>query len=144
MLLMDCGVIKMSNFISIGIRNVVKTIKIHKYKYRDDEEYIKKLDEYESSLIATLNEIENIELQMELNMKHADSLSIHELTDTLENGIGGLMYYYYGIREYLSTVSNTLHNREMREVYEMSKLMEEITKKEILKVYKGENNVSEN
>ena len=133
----------MSNFVSIGIRNVVKAIKIHKYKYRDDEDYIKKIDECERSLIATLNEIENIELQMELNMKHADSLSIHELTDTLENGIGGLMYYYYGIREYLSTVSNTLHNREMREVYEMSKLMEEITKKEILKVYKGENNVSE-
>ena len=140
---MDCGVIKMSNFVSIGIRNVVKAIKIHKYKYRDDEDYIKKIDECERSLIATLNEIENIELQMELNMKHADSLSIHELTDTLENGIGGLMYYYYGIREYLSTVSNTLHNREIREVYEMSKLMEEITKKEILKVYKGENNVSE-
>ena len=76
-------------------------------------------------------------------MKHADSLSIHELTDMLENGIGGLMYYYYGIREYLSTVSNTLHNREMREVYEMSKLMEEITKKEILKAYKGGNDVSE-
>lgn len=140
---MDCGVIKMSNFVSIGIRNVVKTIKIHKYKYRDDEDYIKKIDEYERSLIATLNEIEDIELKMELNMKHADSLSIHELTDTLENGIGGLMYYYYGIREYLSTVSNTLHNREMREVYEMSKLMEEITKKEILKVYKGGNDVSE-
>lgn len=133
----------MSSFIGIGVRNVVKAIKIHKYKYRDDEDYIKKIDEYERSLAATLNEIENIELQMELNMKHADSLSIHELTDTLENGIGGLMYYYYGIREYLSTVSNTLHNREMREVYEMSKLMEEITKKEILKVYKGENNVSE-
>ena len=133
----------MSNFVSIGIRNVVKTIKIHKYKYRDDEDYIKKIDEYERSLIATLNEIEDIELKMELNMKHADSLSIHELTDMLENGIGGLMYYYYGIREYLSTVSNTLHNREMREVYEMSKLMEEITKKEILKVYKGGNDVSE-
>lgn len=133
----------MSNFVSIGIRNVVKAIKIHKYKYRDDEDYIKKIDEYERSLIATLNEIEDIELKMELNMKHSDNLSIHELTDTLENGIGGLMYYYYGIREYLSTVSNTLHNREMREVYEMSKLMEEITKKEILKVYKGENNVSE-
>lgn len=133
----------MSNFIGIGIRNVVKAIKIHKYKYRDDEDYIKKIDEYERSLIATLNEIEDIELKMELNMKHADSLSIHELTDMLENGIGGLMYYYYGIREYLSTVSNTLHNREMREVYEMSKLMEEITKKEILKVYKGENDVSE-
>lgn len=140
---MDCGVIKMSNFVSIGIRNVVRAIKVHKYKYRDDEDYIKKIDEYERSLIATLNEIEDIELKMELNMKHADSLSIHELTDMLENGIGGLMYYYYGIREYLSTVSNTLHNREMREVYEMSKLMEEITKKEILKVYKGENNVSE-
>lgn len=140
---MDCGVIKMSNFVSIGIRNVVKAIKIHKYKYRDDEDYIKKIDECERSLIATLNEIEDIELKMELNMKHADSLSIHELTDMLENGIGGLMYYYYGIREYLSTVSNTLHNREMREVYEMSKLMEEITKKEILKAYKGENNVSE-
>ena len=134
----------MSNFVSIGIRNVVKAIKIHKYKYRDDEDYIKKIDEYERSLIATLNEIEDIELKMELNMKHSDNLSIHELTDILENGIGGLMYYYYGIREYLSTVSNTLHNREMREVYEMSKLMEEITKKEILKVYKGENNVSEN
>lgn len=133
----------MSNFVSIGIRNVVKAIKIHKYKYRDDEDYIKKIDEYERSLIATLNEIEDIELKMELNMKHADSLSIHELTDMLENGIGGLMYYYYGIREYLSTVSNTLHNREMREVYEMSKLMEEITKKEILKVYKGGNDVSE-
>lgn len=140
---MDCGVIKMSNFVSIGVRNVVKTIKIHKYKYRDDEDYIKEIDEYERSLIATLNEIEDIELKMELNMKHADSLSIHELTDMLENGIGGLMYYYYGIREYLSTVSNTLHNREMREVYEMSKLMEEITKKEILKVYKGGNDVSE-
>lgn len=133
----------MSNFVSIGIRNVVKAIKIHKYKYRDDEDYIKKIDEYERSLIATLNEIEDIELKMELNMKHSDNLSIHEITDTLENGIGGLMYYYYGIREYLSTVSNTLHNREMREVYEISKLMEEITKKEILKVYKGENNVSE-
>jgi len=133
----------MSNFIGIGVRNVVKAIKIHKYKYRDDEDYIKKIDEYERSLIATLNEIEDIELKMELNMKHADSLSIHELTDMLENGIGGLMYYYYGIREYLSTVSNTLHNREMREVYEMSKLMEEITKKEILKVYKGGNDVSE-
>lgn len=133
----------MSNFVSIGIRNVVKAIKIHKYKYRDDEDYIKKIDECERSLIATLNEIEDIELKMELNMKHADSLSIHELTDMLENGIGGLMYYYYGIREYLSTVSNTLHNREMREVYEMSKLMEEITKKEILKVYKGGNDVSE-
>lgn len=140
---MDCGVIKMSNFVSIGIRNVVRVIKVHKYKYRDDEDYIKKIDEYERSLIATLNEIEDIELKMELNMKHADSLSIHELTDMLENGIGGLMYYYYGIREYLSTVSNTLHNREMREVYEMSKLMEEITKKEILKVYKGGNDVSE-
>jgi hypothetical protein len=140
---MDCGVIKMSNFVSIGIRNVVRAIKVHKYKYRDDEDYIKKIDEYERSLIATLNEIEDIELKMELNMKHADSLSIHELTDMLENGIGGLMYYYYGIREYLSTVSNTLHNREMREVYEMSKLMEEITKKEILKVYKGGNDVSE-
>jgi hypothetical protein len=133
----------MSNVIGIGIRNVVKAIKIHKYKYRDDEDYIKKIDEYERSLTATLNEVEDIELKMELNMKHADSLSIHELTDMLENGIGGLMYYYYGIREYLSTVSNTLHNREMREVYEMSKLMEEITKKEILKVYKGENDVSE-
>ena len=133
----------MSNFVNIGIRNVVKAIKIHKYKYRDDEDYIKKIDEYERSLIATLNEIEDIELKMELNMKHSDNLSIHELTDTLENGIGGLMYYYYGIREYLSTVSNTLHNREMREVYEMSKLMEEITKKEILKVYKGGNDVSE-
>ena len=140
---MDCGVIKMSNFVSIGIRNVVRAIKVHKYKYRDDEDYIKKIDEYERSLIATLNEIEDIELKMELNMKHADSLLIHELTDMLENGIGGLMYYYYGIREYLSTVSNTLHNREMREVYEMSKLMEEITKKEILKVYKGGNDVSE-
>lgn len=140
---MDCGVIKMSNFVSIGIRSVVKAIKIHKYKYRDDEDYIKKIDEYERSLIATLNEIEDIELKMELNMKHADSLSIHELTDMLENGISGLMYYYYGIREYLSTVSNTLHNREMREVYEMSKLMEEITKKEILKVYKGGDDVSE-
>lgn len=140
---MDCGVIKMSNFVSIGIRNVVRAIKVHKYKYRDDEDYIKKIDEYERSLIATLNEIEDIELKMELNMKHADSLSIHELTDMLENGIGGLMYYYYGIREYLSTVSSTLHNREMREVYEMSKLMEEITKKEILKVYKGGNDVSE-
>jgi hypothetical protein len=140
---MDCGVIKMSNFVSIGIRNVVRAIKVHKYKYRDDEDYIKKIDEYEKSLIATLNEIEDIELKMELNMKHDDSLSIHELTDMLENGISGLMYYYYGIREYLSTVSNTLHNREMREVYEISKLMEEITKKEILKVYKGENNVSE-
>lgn len=133
----------MSNFIGIGVRNVVKAIKIHKYKYRDDEDYIKKIDEYERSLIATLNEIEDIELKMELSMKHADSLSIHELTDTLENGIGGLMYYYYGIREYLSTVSNTLHNREMREVYEISKLMEEITKKEILKMYKGGNDVSE-
>lgn len=133
----------MSNFVSIGIRNVVKAIKIHKYKYRDDEDYIKKMDEYERSLIATLNEIEDIELKMELNMRHSDNLSIHELTDMLENGIGGLMYYYYGIREYLSTVSNTLHNREMREVYEMSKLMEEITKKEILKVYKGGNDVSE-
>ena len=133
----------MSNFIGIGVRNVVKAIKIHKYKYRDDEDYIKKIDEYEKSLIATLNEIEDIELKMELSMKHADSLSIHELTDMLENGISGLMYYYYGIREYLSTVSNTLHNREMREVYEMSKLMEEITKKEILKVYKGGNDVSE-
>ena len=133
----------MSNSIGIGIRNVVRAIKIHKHRYRDDEDYIKKIDEYERSLIATLNEIEDIELKMELNMKHADSLSIHELTDMLENGIGGLMYYYYGIREYLSTVSNTLHNREMREVYEMSKLMEEITKKEILKVYKGGNDVSE-
>ena len=133
----------MSNFISIGIRNVVKAIKIHKYKYRDDEDYIKKIDEYERRLIATLNEIEDIELKMELNMKHSDNLSIHELTNTLENGIGGLIYYYYGIKEYLSTISNTLHNREMREVYEMSKLMEEITKKEILKVYKGGNDVSE-
>ena len=141
----------MSNFVSIGIRNVVKAIKIHKYKYRDDEDYIKKIDEYERSLIATLNEVEDIELKMELNMKHADSLSIHELTDMLENGIGGLMYYYYGIKEYLSTVSNTLHNREMREFHEINQLMKEVTnseeysklKEDLFKVWKGEDNVSE-
>ena len=141
----------MSNFISIGIRKVVKTIKIHKYRYRDDEDYIKKIGEYERSLIATLNEIEDIELKMELNMRHSDNLSIHELTDTLENGIGGLMYYYYGIKEYLSTVSNTLVNREMREFHEINQLMEKITsseeysklKEDLLKVWKGEDNVSE-
>lgn len=125
----------MSNYIYIGIRNVVKTIKLHKYKYRDDEEYVKKLNEYESSLNATLDEIENIELIMESNMKYSDNLSIHELTDTLENGIGGLMYYYYGIKEYLSTVSNTLHNREMRE---LSELMEKISKTEEYAKFKKE------
>ena len=125
----------MSNFIYIGIRNVVKTIKLHKYRYRDDEEYVKKLNEYESSLNATLDEIENIELVMESNMKYSDNLSIHELTDMLENGIGGLMYYYYGIKEYLSTVSNTLHNREMRE---LSELMERVSKSEEYVKFKEE------
>ena len=136
----------MSNFISIGIRNIVKTIKIHKYKYRDDEDYIKKIDEYERSLIATLNEIEDIELKMELNMEHSDNLSIHELTNTLENGIGGLIYYYYGIKEYLSTISNTLHNREMKELAEFRELIEKMykseeyskIKEEMLKIWKGE------
>lgn len=118
----------MSNFISVGIRKVVRTIKLHKYNYRDDEEYIKKLNEYESSLNATLDEIENIELIMESNMKYSDNLSIHELTDMLENGIGGLMYYYYGIKEYLSTVSNTLYNREMRELVEIRELIEKASK----------------
>ena len=134
----------MSNFIDIGIRNVVRNIKLHKYRYRDDEDYVKKIDEYEKSLIATLNEIENIELKMELNMRHSGNLSIHELTDTLENGIGGLIYYYYGIKEYLSTVSNTLHNREMREFIEFREFMEKLSesedyskvKEEILKVWK--------
>ena len=125
----------MSNFIHTGIRNVVKTIKLHKYRYRDDEEYVKKLNKYESSLNATLNEIENIELIMESNMKYSDNLSIHELTDMLENGIGGLMYYYYGIKEYLSTVSNTLHNREMRE---LSELMEKVSKSEEYAKFKEE------
>lgn len=125
----------MSNFIYTGIRNIVKTIKLHKYKYRDDEEYVKKLDKFESSLNATLNEIENIELIMESNMKYSDNLSIHELTDALENGIGGLMYYYYGIKEYLSTVTNTLHNREMRE---LSELMEKISKSEEYARFKEE------
>ena len=125
----------MSNFIHTGIRNVVKTIKLHKYIYRDDEEYVKKLNEYESSLNATLDEIENIELMMELNMKHSDNLSIHELTDMLENGIGGLMYYYYGIKEYLSTVSNTLHNREMRK---LSEFMEKVSKSEEYAKFKEE------
>ena len=120
----------MSNFISIGIRNVVRTIKLHKYRYRDDKDYVKKIDEYEKSLNATLNEIENIEVKMESYMKYSDNLSIHELTDTLENGIGGLMYYYYGIKEYLSTVSNTLHNREMRELAELKELVEKISKSE--------------
>lgn len=128
----------MSNFIHTGIRNVVKTIKLHKYRYRDDEEYVKKLNEYESSLNATLDEIENIELIMESNMKHSDNLSIHELTDMLENGIGGLMYYYYGIKEYLSTVSNTLHNREMRELSELSELMERVSKSEEYAKFKEE------
>lgn len=142
----------MSNFIDIGIRNIVRTIKLHKYRYRDDEDYVKKIDEYERSLIATLNEIENIELQIELGMKHSDDMSIHELTDTLENGIGGLIYYYYAIKNYLSTVSNTLHNREMREFYEMNKLMKKLSdveknsdfKEEILKIYKGEDNENTN
>lgn len=125
----------MSNFIHTGIRNVVKTIKLHKYIYRDDEEYVKKLNEYESSLNATLDEIENIELIMESNMKHSDNLSIHELTDMLENGIGGLMYYYYGIKEYLSTVSNTLHNREMRK---LSEFMEKVSKSEEYAKFKEE------
>lgn len=125
----------MSNFIYTGIRNVVKTIKVHKYRYRDDEEYVKKLNEYESSLNATLDEIENIELIMESNMKHSDNLSIHELTDMLENGIGGLMYYYYGIKEYLSTVSNTLHNREMRK---LSEFMEKVSKSEEYAKFKEE------
>nr|DAJ49197.1 MAG TPA: hypothetical protein [Caudoviricetes sp.] len=125
----------MSNFIYTGIRNVVKTIKLHKYIYRDDEEYVKKLNEYESSLNATLDEIENIELIMESNMKHSDNLSIHELTDVLENGIGGLMYYYYGIKEYLSTVSNTLHNREMRK---LSEFMEKVSKSEEYAKFKEE------
>ena len=125
----------MSNFIHTGIRNVVKTIKLHKYRYRDDEEYVKKLNEYESSLNATLDEIENIELIMESNMKHSDNLSIHELTDILENGIGGLMYYYYGIKEYLSTVSNTLHNREMRK---LSEFMEKVSKSEEYAKFKEE------
>ena len=128
----------MSNFIHTGVRNVVKTIKLHKYRYRDDEEYVKKLNEYESSLNATLDEIENIELIMESNMKHSDNLSIHELTDMLENGIGGLMYYYYGIKEYLSTVSNTLHNREMRELSELSELMERVSKSEEYAKFKEE------
>ena len=128
----------MSNFIYTGIRNVVKTIKLHKYRYRDDEEYVKKLNEYESSLNATLDEIENIELIMESNMKYSDNLSIHELTDMLENGIGGLMYYYHGIKEYLSTVSNTLHNREMRELSELSELMERVSKSEEYAKFKEE------
>lgn len=125
----------MSNFIHIGIRNVVKTIKLQKYRYRDDEEYVKKLNEYESSLNATLDEIENIELITESKMKHSDNLSIHELTDMLENGIGGLMHYYYGIKEYLSTISNTLHNREMRE---LSELMERVSKSEEYAKFKEE------
>ena len=141
----------MSNFISIGIREVIRSIKMHKYRYIEYKDYVNKIDEYENSLNATLNEIENIELQMELNMKYLDNLSIHELTDTLENGIGGLIYYYYGIKEYLSTVSNTLHNREMREFYEMNQLMKKLGdikensnfKEEILKLWKGDNNVSE-
>lgn len=141
----------MSNFISIGIRSVVRNIKLHKYKYRDDKDYIKKIDEYERTLVATLNEIENIELQMELNMKHSDNLSIHELTGILENGIGGLIYYYYGIKNYLSTVSNTLHNRDMREFHEISKLMEKLSnteeyskfKEEILSLWEGGKDVSE-
>ena len=142
----------MSNFIDIGIREVIRTIKLHKYRYRDDKDYVKKIDEYERTLVATLNEIENIELQMELNMKHSDNLSIHELTGILENGIGGLIYYYYGIKNYLSTVSNTLHNREMREFYEMNQLMKKLGdvennsdfKEEILKIYKGEDNENTN
>ena len=135
---MDYGDDKMSNFIYTGIRNVVKAIKVHKYRYRDDEEYVKKLNEYESSLNATLDEIENIELIMESKMKYSDNLSIHELTDVLENGIGGLMYYYYGIKEYLSTVSNTLHNREMRELAELNELMEKISKTEEYAKFKEE------
>lgn len=134
----------MSNFISIGIREVIRSIKMHKYKYRDDKDYIKKIDEYEKSLSATLNEIENIELKMELNMRQSGNLSIYELTETLENGIGGLIYYYYGIKEYLSTVSNTLHNREMREFIEFREFMEKLSesedyskmKEEMLKVWK--------
>lgn len=134
----------MSNFISIGIRNVLRTIKLHRYRYRDDNDYVKKIDEYEKSLSATLNEIENIELKMELNIRQSGNLSIHELTETLENGIGGLIYYYYGIKEYLSTVSNTLHNREMREFIKFREFMEKLSesedyskvKEEILKVWK--------
>nr|DAR75012.1 MAG TPA: hypothetical protein [Caudoviricetes sp.] len=141
----------MSNFISIGIRNIIKNIKLHKYKYRDDKDYIKKIDEYERTLVTTLNEIENIELQMELNMKHPDNLSIHELTGILENGIGGLIYYYYGIKNYLSTVSNTLHNRDVREFHEISKLVERMPnseeyskfKKEVLSLWEGDKDVSE-
>lgn len=68
-------------------------------------------------------------------MKHSDNLSIHELTDMLENGIGGLMYYYYGIKEYLSTVSNTLHNREMRK---LSEFMEKVSKSEEYAKFKEE------